>query len=54
MRWTGLSPSARQHLAEPHGVDEGTADEREERIVVAFNVMIRGLLDVVMARLELR
>jgi len=38
----------------PHGVEEGTAEETEERIVVAFNVMIRGLLDVVTARLELR
>jgi len=38
----------------PHGVEEGMADESEERIVVAFNVMIRGLIDAPTARLELR
>jgi uncharacterized protein (TIGR02466 family) len=38
----------------PHGVEEGTADEAEERIVVAFNIMIRGLIDLSTARLELR
>ena len=38
----------------PHGVEQGTADEADDRIVVAFNVMIRGLIDQVTARLELR
>ncbi len=38
----------------PHGVEQGTADEAEDRIVVAFNVMIRGMIDQVTARLELR
>jgi uncharacterized protein (TIGR02466 family) len=37
----------------PHAVEQGSADEREERIVVAFNIMIRGLIDVLTARLEL-
>jgi uncharacterized protein (TIGR02466 family) len=37
----------------PHAVEQGTADEAEDRIVVAFNVMIRGLIDQVTARLEL-
>jgi uncharacterized protein (TIGR02466 family) len=38
----------------PHGVEEGHADETQERIVVAFNIMIRGLVDTLTARLELR
>jgi uncharacterized protein (TIGR02466 family) len=38
----------------PHAVEEGSADENEERIVVAFNVMIRGRLEVETACLELR
>jgi hypothetical protein len=29
----------------PHGVGQGTADEREDRIVVAFNIMIRGVIE---------
>jgi uncharacterized protein (TIGR02466 family) len=37
----------------PHAVEQGSADEREERIIVAFNVMIRGLIDLPTARLEL-
>jgi uncharacterized protein (TIGR02466 family) len=37
----------------PHAVEQGSADESEERIVVAFNIMIRGLIDVLTARLEL-
>jgi uncharacterized protein (TIGR02466 family) len=37
----------------PHSVEQGTADETEERIVVAFNVMIRGLIDLPTARLQL-
>src|SRR5262249_60610111 len=38
----------------PHAVEQGAADENEDRIVVAFNIMIRGLIDLSTARLELR
>jgi uncharacterized protein (TIGR02466 family) len=38
----------------PHAVEYGTAKEDEDRIVVAFNVMIRGLIDRRTARLELK
>jgi uncharacterized protein (TIGR02466 family) len=37
----------------PHGVEEGTANEADDRIVVAFNIMIRGLIDQPTARLAL-
>jgi len=37
----------------PHAVEQGTANEAEDRIVVAFNVMIRGLIEQVTARLDL-
>jgi uncharacterized protein (TIGR02466 family) len=37
-----------------HTVEYGTAPEQEDRIVVAFNVMIRGLIDRRTARLELK
>jgi uncharacterized protein (TIGR02466 family) len=37
----------------PHAVEQGTANEAEERIVVAFNIMIRGLIDVPTARLDM-
>ena len=37
----------------PHAVEQGAANEAEERIVVAFNIMIRGLIDLPTARLEL-
>jgi uncharacterized protein (TIGR02466 family) len=37
----------------PHGVEEGTANEAEDRIVLAFNIMIRGLIDQPTARLAL-
>jgi uncharacterized protein (TIGR02466 family) len=37
----------------PHSVEQGTADETQERIVVAFNIMIRGLIDLPTARLNL-
>ena len=37
-----------------HTVEYGTAPEHEDRIVVAFNIMIRGLIDRRTARLELR
>jgi uncharacterized protein (TIGR02466 family) len=35
----------------PHAVEEGNADEAEDRIVLAFNVMIRGLVEQPTARL---
>jgi uncharacterized protein (TIGR02466 family) len=38
----------------PHSVEQGTADESEDRIVVAFNIMIRGLIDLETARIDLR
>lgn len=38
----------------PHAVEQGAADESEDRIVVAFNIMIRGLIDGLTARLDLR
>ncbi len=38
----------------PHAVEQGSADESEERIVVAFNVMIRGLIELHTGRLDLR
>jgi uncharacterized protein (TIGR02466 family) len=38
----------------PHAVEQGAADEAEERIVVAFNIMIRGLIENSTARLDLR
>lgn len=37
-----------------HAVEEGAANEAEERIVVAFNIMIRGVIDLPTMRLELR
>jgi uncharacterized protein (TIGR02466 family) len=37
-----------------HAVEYGTAKEDEDRIVVAFNIMIRGLIDRRTARLELK
>ena len=30
----------------PHAVEQGTANETEERIVVPFNIMIRGLIEL--------
>jgi uncharacterized protein (TIGR02466 family) len=36
----------------PHGVEQGTANEAEDRIVLAFNIMIRGLVDLPTARLD--
>ena len=38
----------------PHAVERGTADVNEERIVVAFNIMIRGKIENPTAYLELR
>jgi len=37
----------------PHGVEQGAAEESEERIVVAFNIMIRGHIDQHTAQLSL-
>ena len=37
----------------PHAVENGKADESEDRIVLAFNIMIRGTIDKKTARLEL-
>ena len=37
-----------------HGVEIGRAAENEDRIVVAFNIMIRGVIDRQTARLNLR
>jgi uncharacterized protein (TIGR02466 family) len=37
----------------PHAVERGTADETEDRITLPFNIMIRGLIDLFTARLEL-
>jgi hypothetical protein len=37
-----------------HAVQYGTAKEGEDRIVVSFNIMIRGLIDRRTAVLELR
>lgn len=38
----------------PHAVEYGTAKEDEDRIVIAFNIMIRGVMDQRTARLELK
>ena len=38
----------------PHAVEQGAADEAEERIVVAFNIMIRGRIEAHTAYLDLR
>lgn len=37
----------------PHAVDEGTANEDDDRIVVAFNIMIRGWINLPTAKLKL-
>jgi hypothetical protein len=37
----------------PHSVEQGTADENEDRITVPFNVMIRGAIELFTARLNL-
>jgi uncharacterized protein (TIGR02466 family) len=37
----------------PHAQERGTANEAEERIVVPFNIMVRGLIDLFTARLNL-
>jgi uncharacterized protein (TIGR02466 family) len=38
----------------PHSVEEGSADGSQDRIVVAFNVMIRGRIESSTASLDLR
>jgi uncharacterized protein (TIGR02466 family) len=38
----------------PHAVENGRAKEEEDRIVIAFNIMIRGKIDKRTARLELK
>jgi uncharacterized protein (TIGR02466 family) len=38
----------------PHAVENGNAKEDEDRIVLAFNIMIRGRIDKRTARLELK
>jgi uncharacterized protein (TIGR02466 family) len=37
----------------PHSVEEGTADESEDRIVLPFNIMIRGRIELLTASLTL-
>jgi hypothetical protein len=39
------------HVA--HAVEEGTADGSQDRIVLAFNIMIRGRVEISTARLDL-
>jgi uncharacterized protein (TIGR02466 family) len=38
----------------PHAVEEGSADGSQDRIVLAFNVMIRGRIESSTASLDLR
>lgn len=38
----------------PHSVERGDADPKEDRIVAAFNVMIRGMISLPTAYLDLR
>jgi uncharacterized protein (TIGR02466 family) len=38
----------------PHAVEHGKADVNEDRIVLAFNIMIRGKIDRPTARLDLK
>ena len=37
-----------------HAVDAGQSESEEERIVIAFNIMIRTIIESITARLELR
>jgi hypothetical protein len=37
----------------PHAVEQGTADETEDRITVPFNIMIRGRIELFTASLNL-
>lgn len=36
----------------PHAVEQGTANESEDRITVPFNIMIRGKVDLFTSRIE--
>ncbi len=38
----------------PHAVERGYCKSNEDRIVIAFNVMIRGLISSPTARLDLK
>ena len=38
----------------PHAVEQGTAEESEDRITVPFNIMIRGRIDLFTANLDLK
>ena len=38
----------------PHAVERGKNRTNEDRIIVAFNVMIRGTIDITTAHLELK
>jgi hypothetical protein len=38
----------------PHAVEQGRANVEEDRIVLAFNIMIRGKIDRPTARLDLK
>jgi len=38
----------------PHAVEHGSAKEEEDRIVIAFNVMVRGIFEGMTMRLELK
>jgi uncharacterized protein (TIGR02466 family) len=38
----------------PHAVEQGTAEESEDRITVPFNVMIRGRINLYTANLDLK
>ena len=38
----------------PHAVVNGKANVNEDRIVIAFNIMIRGTIETRTARLELK
>ena len=37
-----------------HAVDAGKSKSEDERIVIAFNIMIRATIETITARLELR
>lgn len=38
----------------PHAVERGRSRSHDDRIIVAFNVMIRGTIDITTAHLELK
>jgi hypothetical protein len=49
-----LDPGGRAWNLLLHAVDAGRSESNEERIVIAFNIMIRTTIETVTARLELR